>query len=156
MRNNNSNTSVLLRLKKEEKEYLCSLAKTNGKTIEQYIKDILSIAAEKDYKKTEVFSIVKDCLIKIRDKIGGNFKRGIIYGSYARGDFRNDSDVDLLVLLENTSAETESDIISIICDFNTDYNIYISPVVLDEITFNGMDYGVYRNIKKEGVLVYGE
>ena len=156
MRNNSSNTSVLLRLKKEEKEYLYSLAKTNGKTIEQYIRDILSIAVEKDYKKTEVFSIVKNCLIKISNKVGSNFKKGIIYGSYARGDFRSDSDIDLLILLENTSTEIESDIISIICDFNTNYNVYISSVILDKTTFDGMDYGVYRNIKKEGVVVYGE
>lgn len=157
MKKNNykHSATILLRLKKNEKEYLSSLAKAEGKTVQRYIKDVLSVALEKDYRKTEVFSIIKDCMAKISDEVGDDLNQGIVYGSYARGDFRDNSDIDLLILLNKDSKETRDNVTDIICDFNTVYNICISPIILEKDIYDSINHGVYRNIKNEGVVVYG-
>ena len=39
---------------------------------------------------------------------GAHLKRVILYGSYARGDFRADSDVDIMILLDITDIEAKA------------------------------------------------
>lgn len=84
-----------------------------------------------------------------------------MYGSYARGDHRENSDVDLMILVE-----TPEDRISIFADRVSDrtfdylikYGINISPVIKNEEHFNywveNLPY--YRNVRDEGIVINEE
>ena len=93
--------------------------------------------------------LLKDDLIKI-----------ILYGSYARGDYSELSDIDLFILVKNDKEEL-SNILNTIIDklFELDlkYNITINPLIENSKTFNKYkDYSLlFENIEKEGVVLYG-
>ena len=44
---------------------------------------------------------------KIREKFGDRIDRIILFGSYARGDYNADSDIDLLLIVNDTNIEYE-------------------------------------------------
>ena len=64
-----------------------------------------------------------------------------LFGSSARGDFRDDSDIDLLVLLpdnlsSNERVEKQMDICGILFPIEMDTDIVISPVMLQHKVWN--------------------
>jgi predicted nucleotidyltransferase len=84
----------------------------------------------------------------------------ILYGSYARGDFRLDSDVDIMILVDMSDLDlkTYSQQLSYMTyDFNLDHNLDIKPIAKSEAHFRKWveNYPFYSNINKEGVVLYG-
>lgn len=81
----------------------------------------------------------------------------ILYGSYARGDFREDSDIDILVLVdkEKLSFEDKQKIIYPLYDIELETGKIISPLVFSK------DYWktkhrvnpFYENVNKEGIIL---
>ena len=83
----------------------------------------------------------------------------ILYGSYARGDFRSDSDIDIMILVDLSDDEIrrKSRILSdITFDYNFDNDISIMPIVKNTSHFNQWlrAYPFYNAIRKEGVELY--
>ncbi len=105
---------------------------------------------------------IKNLLILYRNEIERGIKpintKIILYGSYARGDFRPDSDVDVMILL-NTGEEEINQIETKICDityeFNNDYGTDIMPIVQSEKNFEYWKKAdmFYKNVEREGVLI---
>ena len=89
-------------------------------------------------------------LIRIyRDQL----KAVYLYGSYARGDYRQGSDVDVMILLRDYKSYWEelhrsSDYIS---DISLKYDVTVSCLIMKEIQWKESDMPVLRNIRKEGV-----
>ena len=82
--------------------------------------------------------------------------RIVLYGSYARGDYSEFSDIDvmLLVSLKEEEIKKISDPISDLAfDFMIQYGVDISPVIINTDHFNywvdNLPY--YRNVRDEGV-----
>ena len=91
---------------------------------------------------------------------GSTLYKIILYGSYARGDFRADSDVDIMILLDLSDLElkTYSQQLSYMTyDFNLDYGLDIKPIAKSEEHFRKwvINYPFYASIDKEGVVLYG-
>lgn len=42
---------------------------------------------------------------EVKKVFGGSLRQVILYGSYARGDYREDSDVDVMILVDLTDME---------------------------------------------------
>ena len=90
-----------------------------------------------------------------------DIKRIILFGSYARGDYNNDSDVDIMVLVDYPREEVpdySSDLSGISYDISSvnDY-IDINPIMQNEDFFDKWvkDYPFYHNVDAEGVEIYG-
>lgn len=94
-------------------------------------------------------------------KIYGLYLREIIlYGSYARGDFKTDSDVDIMILLNISELEIKAysrQLSYMTYDFNMDNEVDIKPIARSEAHFKkwSENYPFYANIQKEGVVLYG-
>ena len=77
----------------------------------------------------------------------------ILYGSYARGDYREDSDIDLLVLVDKdklTNSE-EDQIIYPLYDIEFKTGIVINPVVYSKKAWaNHRVTPFYENVLNEG------
>ncbi len=105
-------------------------------------------------------SLIDKYVIEIQ-KIYGNYLRKIIlYGSYARGDFKPDSDVDIMILLDMSDLELKKysqQLSYVTYDFNLDNEIDIKPIAKSEDHFRRwiVNYPFYASIQKEGVVLYG-
>ena len=96
---------------------------------------------------------------EIRNIYGTNLKAIILYGSYARGDFRPDSDVDIMILVsmnDDAIADSMDRLYGVSYDFWWEYEVDINPVVKNETHFRNWteNYPFYSNISREGVRIY--
>ena len=98
------------------------------------------------YKK-DVSNILQEKLVKI-----------ILYGSYARGDFREDSDIDLLILVNAAQDQLHGytdAIYDLSYDYDQIYDVEINPVVQSFATYDHWKttYPFFLNVEKEGIAV---
>ncbi len=105
-------------------------------------------------------SLMQQYIFEIKKIYGSHLQKVILYGSYARGDFRADSDVDIMILLDLTDVESKAysqKLSYMTYDFNLDYDLDIKPIVKNEDFFRKwvVNYPFYANIHKEGVVLYG-
>ncbi len=97
---------------------------------------------------------------EVRKLMGKDLKKVLVYGSYARGDYNDDSDVDIMILTSITEEKIEymEDILyDKAFDFLMKYGIQISVIVKNEEHFNYW-LGVlpfYDNVNREGVEIFG-
>lgn len=90
--------------------------------------------------------------------LGEKLTKVIVYGSYARGDYRDNSDVDIMILVKLSDEEIraiKNDIYDLAFDVEMSIGIEISPVIKNEEQY---EYWVdtlpfYRNVRDEGVVV---
>ena len=82
----------------------------------------------------------------------------ILYGSYARGDFHEESDIDFLVLLNDDNVSVKNEIGETndkLFDLSLKHNfIPISSYVISKNNFQTSNKALFRFIKKEGITVY--
>ena len=93
---------------------------------------------------------LKEGLVRI---YGDRLKAVYLYGSYARGDYRQGSDVDVMILLsdyrnywEELRRSTE-----LASEISLEYDVTVSRLIMKEIQWKEWDMPVLRNIHKEGV-----
>ena len=86
---------------------------------------------------------------------GKRLKGVVLYGSYARGDYEDGSDLDVLVVLSDFErAPLEINRTSqLVGGLSLEYLITISPVFVREKDWLLADKPLLRNIRAEGVAV---
>ena len=105
-------------------------------------------------------SLIECYVSEIHKIYGSHVKQIILYGSYARGDYTADSDVDIMILLDISDMaikEYRHQLSNMTYDFNLDYDLDIKPIAKNEEHFMKWidNYPFYANIQKEGVSLYG-
>ena len=97
---------------------------------------------------------------EIRNVLGEDLKKVIVYGSYARGDYREGSDVDVMVLTSLTDEvikPVEYKLYDVAFDFLMEYGVDISIIVKNEEHFKYWLGALpfYDNVVKESVVIDG-
>ncbi len=84
---------------------------------------------------------------------GDKLKELYLYGSYARGVAQPDSDIDVMIVLNNyESYGREIDRTGeLISKLSLDYGISISRVIMKETQWKNSDTPLLRNIRIDGV-----
>lgn len=104
--------------------------------------------------------ILSEFTQQVKRVLGKSLKKIILYGSYARGDYRENSDIDIMILTTLTDEEIEqieNNIFDLAFDFQMDYGVDISVILKNEDHFNYWLGALpfYNNIQKEGVVLNG-
>ena len=107
--------------------------------------------------------ILKEVLKKYVEDVhkiyGEKLRTIILYGSYARGDYTENSDIDIMVLLDLNDMDIKKyrhELSGMTYDFNMDYDLDIKPIAKNREHFNkwvGV-YPFYSNIEREGVRLF--
>lgn len=92
-----------------------------------------------------------------KEIFGEKFQNVILYGSYARGDFDPESDIDIMIMVDMSSEELAK-YRRVINDFCTDldlqYSVLISPKLQSKSFFyewkNAISF--YQNVENEGII----
>jgi len=98
----------------------------------------------------DVLAEVKQALRRL---YGPRLKRVILYGSWARGDATNDSDIDIALVLEGDVSPTlEIDrTADLVFDLNLKYGVLISVYPVSEDEYRNLESPLLMNVRREGV-----
>ncbi len=87
-------------------------------------------------------------------------KRVILFGSYARGDYNEESDIDVMFLIDDDAKTLQSKyrkpVQRVISAINWDYDVLLCSVLQNEQDFHAVveDIPFYHNVEKEGITIY--
>ena len=79
--------------------------------------------------------LIEEYVEAIKKIYGSHVRQIILYGSYARGDFRPDSDVDIMILVDMSDLEFKAyaqQLSYMTHDLNMDNDLDIKPVAKSE------------------------
>ena len=105
-------------------------------------------------------SLLSETAAGLRDIFGDKLDSVILYGSYARGDYDEESDVDVMAKLYLTADEIRPyrpRVSELAFEIGLEYDILLSIKLQDKAMFDRYFDAIpyYRNVAKDGVLVYG-
>lgn len=82
-------------------------------------------------------------------------KKAILYGSKARGDFLENSDIDLLLITEgNISMQMKYQIFDTVYKHELLNDIIVSVILVSESDFENKMNTLFMKIKKEGIILW--
>ena len=104
--------------------------------------------------------LMEQYVLQVKKIYGAHLRQVILYGSYARGDYNSDSDMDIMILLDLSDMDLKAysqKLSYMTYDFNLDNELDIKPIAKSEEHFQKwiVNYPFYANIHKEGVILYG-
>ena len=105
-------------------------------------------------------SIIQKVIRAVKDTLGDRLDKIILFGSYARGDFDAESDLDICILA-NVPREEETkwrrDINKRLPGIDLEYDILVSlRVINNSMFYNHVDVlPFYRNVLQEGMVLDG-
>ncbi len=104
---------------------------------------------------TAIQPILKNVRAQLNELYGKRLSRIILYGSYARGDATEQSDIDLLIVLKKmTRPGAEIDRMgALITDINLDQDVLISIYPILESDYQSLNSPLLINVRREGVVV---
>ncbi len=109
----------------------------------------------KKLSKADVLRIVRELHANLDVVYGDRLKGVYLYGSYARGDAREDSDIDVAVVLTGPVKRSEElkRTKAFIPDMCITENCLIMPLFLSEMEFKAKSLDIVQFIAEEGIPV---
>jgi predicted nucleotidyltransferase len=104
--------------------------------------------------------IIQQFISEVSNVLGNRLKKVILYGSYARGDYDKNSDIDIMILTDLNDKEIiqyRMKIRELACDIELENDIIISPLIrnIDKYNQRVNIIPFYMNVQKEGVVISG-
>lgn len=104
--------------------------------------------------------ILQSFVAEMQKIFGDTLVKIILYGSYARGDFKDNSDMDIMILtsLSDTDIKKiENEVYDVSFEYQLNYDVMISINIKNEKHFNywlgALPY--YDNVEREGIILAG-
>lgn len=100
----------------------------------------------------------KDALTELKQELSKKYKLlwMKLIGSKARGDFDEQSDIDIVIVLEDVNWNIERDIYETCFYLGLKYDVLISPIIYSEKDINDTLTRItpfYRTVEAEGILI---
>lgn len=101
---------------------------------------------------------IQEFVNKSNEMFGNRIKKIILYGSYARGDYNKNSDIDIMMLTDLTDEEIiyySEKIWDFAYDIELENEVIISPLIknMDKFNYWLEVLPFYMNVQKEGVVL---
>lgn len=103
----------------------------------------------------KIWKVLREFKAEIEPLYGRKLQHILLYGSWARGEATEDSDLDVVVTLDGPiiSGQEIDRMIDIITDVNLKYGVLLSVYPVSESDYNKVNSPLLMNIRKEGVPV---
>ena len=102
-------------------------------------------------KDTKENKAIKEFVQALKSKYRGRVRRIILFGSYARGDYTEESDIDILIV-----GDVDFDYVIDLCTkLLLKYGVVINAIIESEEQFNKkINWSFHRNVLEEGRALY--
>lgn len=104
----------------------------------------------------QIAPIVHEFKATLQAHYGKRLKDVILYGSYARGDYDEESDIDLMVVLNDEKVDTISEVF-VLSDLTLasilKYGVAISVLPTPANRYQNSYGPVYQNARREGIAL---
>lgn len=100
---------------------------------------------------------IEQLLVKLKKGLtelyGQRLKAVYLFGSYARGDYNRNSDLDVMIVLDAYTSYWDELVHSaaLTSDLSLEYGVTISRTIMTEDQWEKGDLPVLRNIRMEGI-----
>lgn len=97
---------------------------------------------------------VQQFLLRIRDAYGNKIERAALFGSKARGDWSDYSDIDILLIVTDADWKFHKAIIGIGSDVSLEYDLLLDVHIMSASHWQylkDIQAGYYQNIKQDSV-----
>jgi len=92
----------------------------------------------------------------LRDLYGNDLAELVLFGSYARGDHHDESDVDFAIVLNNPTTRAYPEIkktAPVSSKLSLKYGLMVSSLIVSLHKKQTSMQGVYQDIRKEGIII---
>ncbi len=97
---------------------------------------------------------MKDFLARIRSEFGDQTREAMLFGSKARRDSTDYSDIDVLLIIADETWRVKDDITNISADISLEYDVLLDVRVIGAARWQYMAEiraGLYRQIAREAI-----
>ncbi len=103
----------------------------------------------------ELRAVLSELNQALRRLYGTRLRQVILYGSWARGDATDDSDIDIAIVLDGDVSPTlEIDrTAGVVFDLNLKHGVLISVYPVSEVDYRKVSSPLLLNLRREGVPV---
>ncbi len=107
--------------------------------------------------KNQLDQIMNKIVSFAKETFADKFQSVILYGSYARGDYDAESDIDVMIMIDMNREELGKyrRLVSDFCtDLDLQYNVLLSPKLQSRPFFDEWNNALpfYKNVIKDGVM----
>ncbi|HBY21393.1 MAG: hypothetical protein A2Y24_00420 [Clostridiales bacterium GWE2_32_10] len=109
----------------------------------------------------EITPEIQQMLEELKEEVlkiaGSDVKKIILFGSYARGDYEEESDIDVMILVgSDNSKKYDNEIVDTQTDLCIKYGKVVMPLFYSYQYYKEKENSMplYINVKNEGVTVY--
>ena len=109
----------------------------------------------KDVTLSPIKDILQELKIELQKRYGNKLRKIMLFGSYARGEYRSDSDIDIAVILDDfphacAEIERTGDIVSAL---SLKFDTLISLVPIKEKDWEKRKTTLISNIERDGMAI---
>lgn len=108
--------------------------------------------------RSKLENILSDVAATAKSVFGNNLQSVILYGSYARGDYSEDSDIDIMIIADVNREDLfkyKKPIIQVTSRLGLENDVVVTATLKDKKTFeqykNALPF--YQSVLKEGVRI---
>jgi len=109
----------------------------------------------KDRTLSPIKDLLQELKIELKKRYGSKLRKIMLFGSYARGEYRSDSDIDIAVILDDfphacAEIERTGDIVSAL---SLKFDTLISLVPIKEKDWEKKKTTLISNIERDGMAI---
>lgn len=101
----------------------------------------------------DIKKIIREFKKEIKKIYGKRLRNIVLYGSWARGEAKEESDIDLIIILEGKviPGKEIDRIINVISEINLKYGVLISVYPVSSKDFSAVNSPLLINVRREGI-----
>ncbi len=106
----------------------------------------------------DLWRVIEEFRAGLREAFASDFRGLVLYGSYARGEETEGSDIDLIVLFKDaeTAAASGSKVSGLAHRILVESDALVSPMPMSERNYQMGRSPFFLNVKREGIFVLSE
>ena len=106
------------------------------------------------------FKLITDDTVKAILSVSENVEKIILFGSQARGDSEDGSDIDILVVVDvpkEQLSKMKREMCHYANDIGLEYDEVVSLIISDKTEYDTMQHMLfYKNVARDGIVLYNK